>query len=160
MAAGGHGGAPLPSVVSLRTLTNPVRARLRRAPADSPQEGRELTKRITVRSLAAPAAAVVLALTGTATAQAQSARPDSINDGSFDTNSGASVVTGTVWFDSATSFHLTTVKLTDKICGDSRAAEFRVIVVDMDGRTIDFGWHSLVNDCASPITWSNLPGSI
>ena len=109
--------------------------------------------------LALAAAVVCALLVGVpAAASAGTVVPD-YNAGTFNTNSGVSDVTGTVWFDSATSFRLTTVKLTDEKCGDNRAAEFRVIAYDLAGREIDYPWHSLINDCTAPVIWTSLSGS-
>jgi hypothetical protein len=40
------------------------------------------------------------------------------------------------------------------------AAEFRVIAYDLAGREVDFPWHSLINDCASPVIWTRLNGTV
>jgi hypothetical protein len=110
-----------------------------------------------VSALMAPTADAAV---GAAPAAEASTVAPAYDAGSFNTNSGVSDVTGTVWFDSATSFHLTNVKLTDTLCHDNRAAEFRVIVHDMDGREIDFPWHSLIHDCTPPVIFTRLNGSI
>ena len=116
--------------------------------------------RCTLRRLAIPAVIVFAAVVAApVAAEAGTVTPD-YNAGTFDTNSGVSVVTGPVWFDSATDFHLTNVKLTDTRCGDNRAAEFQVIAFDLAGREVDFPWHSLIKDCASPIIWTRLNGTV
>ncbi len=116
-------------------------------------------QRSTLRKSSFLASLTLAALVGVpAVAGASTVTPD-YNDGNFNTNSGVSDVTGTVWFDSDTSFHLANVKLTDTKCGDNRAAEFRVIAYDLAGREIDYPWHSLINDCASPVIWTRLDGS-
>ena len=112
------------------------------------------------RKLALPAALVLASLGIASAAGPATASTTSVSAGSFDTNSGASLVTGNVYFDSSTSFHLTDVKLTDRICGDGRFAEFRVKAFDLASREVDFPWHKLDRDCASPVIWTDLPGSI
>lgn len=116
-------------------------------------------QRSILRTFALLAALTLAPLVGApAVAGASTVTPD-YNAGNFSANSGVSVVTGTVWFDSGTNFHLTNVKLTDTKCGDNRAAEFRVIAYDLAGDEIDYPWHSLINDCSSPVIWTRLSGS-
>lgn len=116
-------------------------------------------KRIILRRLALAVTLVCALLAGlTATASAVTVSPN-YEAGSFSANSGVSTVSGYVYFDSATNFHITSVKLTDTKCGDNRAAEFRVIAYDLSGREIDYPWHSLGTDCSGSATWSSLSGS-
>lgn len=103
--------------------------------------------------------ACTLALAVTTAASAATVAPNTYDAGNFSANSGVSTVTGTVYFDSATSFHITNAKLSDTACGDNRAAQFRVVAYDLTGREIDYPWHSLINDCASAVIWTNLSGS-